>query len=92
MRTRGPNTATILGTEGRIDINAVWYTPAAVTVHDAAGATVESFERHVSGRGMQYQAAEIERLIAAGETAGSVDVMTTMDAIRAAIGVRYPDE
>ena len=99
MRTRGPNTATILGTEGRIDINAVWYTPAAVTVHDGTGATVESFEQHVSGRGMQYQAAEMERLITAGETnsplmpaVGSVDVMTTMDVIRASIGVRYPDE
>ncbi len=97
--TRGPNTAVVLGTEGRVEIASVWYTPAAVTVYDANGDVVERFDRPVSGRGMQYQAAEVERLIKAGEIASpamtpedSVAVMTTMDEIRAAIGVRYPDE
>jgi hypothetical protein len=48
---------------------------------------------------MQYQAAEVERLLTAGESASplltpedSVAVMTTMDAVRAAVGVRYPGE
>jgi predicted dehydrogenase len=99
METRGPNTATVLGTEGRIDIGSVWYSPAPVTVRDGAGAEIERFEKPVSGRGMQYQAAEVERLVAAGECASplmtpeqSVAVMATMDTIRAAIGVRYPGE
>ncbi len=97
--TRGPNTAVVLGTEGRIDIDPIWYAPAAVTVRDAGGDVVERFEQPVSGRGMQYQASEVERLLAAGETESplmtqedSVAVMATMDTIRAAIGVRYPGE
>ena len=97
--SRGPNTAAVLGTEGRVDIDAVWYAPSAVTVRDADGEVVERFEHPVSGRGMQYQAAEVERLLTSGETVSpsmtpqdSVAVMATMDQIRAAIGVRYPGE
>jgi predicted dehydrogenase len=99
MQTRGPNQATILGTEGRIDIESVWYSPAAVVVRDAKGVEVERFDQPISGRGMQYQAAEAERLIRAGECASplmtpdqSVSVMATLDAVRAGLGVRYPDE
>jgi predicted dehydrogenase len=98
-QTRGPNTAVVLGTEGRIDIAATWYAPAAVTVRDADGEVVERFDQPVSGRGMQYQAAEVERLLSSGQTASplmtpedSIAVMATMDAVRAAIGVRYPGE
>ncbi|MFA9443999.1 Gfo/Idh/MocA family protein [Egicoccus sp. AB-alg6-2] len=99
MRSRGSNRAVVLGSEGRIEIDAVWYSPASVTVLDAKGTPVDRFEQAVSGRGMQYQAAEVERLLTAGETASplmppeeSVAVMATMDQVRAAIGVRYPGE
>ncbi|MGI8888482.1 MAG: Gfo/Idh/MocA family protein [Nocardioidaceae bacterium] len=54
MEIRGPNTAVILGTEGWIEIDPVWYSPAVVTVYDAAGCVAERFDRQVSGRGMQY--------------------------------------
>lgn len=98
-RTRGRNVASVLGTEGRIDIAAVWYSPAVVVLRDATGDEVERFEQPVSGRGMQYQAAEVERVLAAGETSSplmtpgeSVAVMETMDRVRAAIGLRYPGE
>ncbi|WP_225642511.1 Gfo/Idh/MocA family protein [Streptomyces werraensis] len=99
METIGPNMAVVLGTEGRIEIGSVWYSPAVVTVKDAAGQVLERFDEPVSGRGMQYQAAEAERLIAAGELESplmsheqSIAVMATMDAVREQIGVRYPDE
>lgn len=99
METRGPNTAVVLGTDGRVEISAVWFTPADVAVYDADDHLVERFHHPVSGRGMQYQAAEVERLVEAGETASpvmtpddSVAVMATMDRIREAIGVHYPDE
>lgn len=99
LRTRGPNRAVVLGTEGRIEIDAVWYTPTSVTVLDADGRAVDRFTQVVSGRGMQYQAAEVERLLAAGERVSplmtpedSIAVMATMDRARAAIGVRYPGE
>jgi predicted dehydrogenase len=98
METHGSNTATVLGTDGRLEIAATWYAPTVVTLHDAHGDVVERFDQPVSGRGMQYQATEVERLIEAGETesplmtpAGSVEVMETMDQIRTAIGVHYPE-
>jgi predicted dehydrogenase len=98
-RTRGRNVATILGTEGRIDIEAVWYSPSTVVVRDAGGLEVERFDGRVSGRGMQYQAAELERVVAAGEVGSpllppeeSIAIMETLDRVRAAIGLRYPGE
>lgn len=96
---RGANTAVVLGSEGRIEIAPVWYTPAPVRVYDAGGSLLDEFDQPVSGRGMQYQAAEVERLLDDGATASavmspedSVAVMATMDRIRALIGVRYPGE
>ena len=97
--TRGTNTAVVLGTEGRVEIASVWYAPAAVTVRDGDGHVVDGFDEPVTGRGMQHQAAEVERCLVAGQTEsplmtlrGSVEVMTTLDAVRAEIGVRYPGE
>ena len=99
METRGRNQATILGTNGRIEIAGTWYAPATVTLHDARGVLVQEFSTPVTGRGMQFQAAEVERLIRAGATAGtlmapqdSIRVMETMDRIRDAINLRYPGE
>ena len=97
--TLGTNTATVLGTDGRIELASIWYTASRVTLYDSAGTVLEVFDQPVSGRGMQFQAEEVERLIAAGGIASSVmppdesvRVMATMDAIRSAIGLRYPDE
>jgi predicted dehydrogenase len=97
--TRGPNRAVILGTEGRIEIAPTWYTPTSVTVYDARNEAVDSFEEQVSGRGMQYQASELERLVASGESESplmtlddSIAVMEMMDQVRAQVGVRYPGE
>ncbi|GAA1611558.1 Gfo/Idh/MocA family oxidoreductase [Kribbella sancticallisti] len=97
--TRGPNTATVLGTEGRIEIAATWYGPAPVILLDNDGKVLDRYDEPVSGRGMQYQAAEVERLIHANETVSplmppsqSVGIMQTMDKIRTEIGLRYPDE
>ncbi|MEU8353810.1 hypothetical protein AB0C60_31985, partial [Streptomyces sp. NPDC048845] len=99
METKGPNTAVLLGTEGRIDIESVWYCPAVVTVKDAAGKELERFEEQVTGRGMQYQATEAERLIAEGGIESplvaheqSIAVMATMEAVRKDIGVSYTGE
>ena len=99
MRVAGRNTAAVLGTEARIEIGSVWYMPAKVTVFSPAGAELEVFDEPVTGRGMQYQAEEVEQLIRAGSTSSllmpaseSVSIMATMDAVRAAIGLRYPWE
>ena len=97
--TTGPNTAMVIGSEGRIAIDGFWYKPTTFRVYDGKGDVAEEFKSSIVGRGMQYQAAEIERLIASGKAAGeimppaqSVAIMRTLDTIRAQIGLRYPGE
>jgi predicted dehydrogenase len=100
LDTLGVNTAVILGTEGRIEIDPVWYTPTSFTVFDGADTIIEQYENTVTHRGMQYQAWEAERRVAEGtSTAGtvlppeeSVRIMDALDEIRGQIGLRYPGE
>lgn len=97
--TKGPNTATILGTEARIDIDEVWYSPTTFRVINSKNEVLESFEAEILGRGMHYEAAEAEQLIQSGLISGSilstddsVAIMETLDAVREQIGLRYPGE
>jgi predicted dehydrogenase len=97
--TKGPNTASILGTEGRIDIDAVWYSPTSFRVLNSSNEVLEEFDSEVRGRGMHFEAAEAEQLIRAGRISGdilstdeSVAIMETLDIIREQIGLRYPGE
>ena len=90
------NRAMVIGTEGWIDIKSTWYNPTPFTVHAVDGSVVERYEQPVTSRGMQYQAAELERLVREGGTAGtilppreSVAVMAAMDEIRRQIGLSY---
>jgi predicted dehydrogenase len=99
LDTKGPNTAAILGTEGRIEVDAVWYSPTTFTAFDAQGEVIERFDTAVAHRGMQFQAWEFERRIREGDHAPallpareSVRIMETLDAVRAQIGLSYPGE
>lgn len=90
------NRAMVLGTKGWIDIEHTWYNPVPFTVHAVDGSVVERYEQPVTSRGMQYQAAELERLVREGVTAGtilppseSVAIMAAMDQIRRHIGLSY---
>jgi predicted dehydrogenase len=96
LDTAGPNRAAIIGTGGSIEIDSVWYYPSPFTRYDADGNAVERFEEPVTGRGMQYQAWELERLVRAGALANdilsageSVRVMETLDEVRRQIGLTY---
>jgi len=97
--TQGPNVAVILGSQGRIEIDSVWYTATGLRVYDADGTLIEQARPLVEGRGMQFQAAEAERLVSEGRIASdilppqeTVAIMATLDAIREQIGLRYPGE
>jgi predicted dehydrogenase len=99
LDTAGPNTAAVIGTEGWIAIKGTFYVPTSFTVYDSAGTVVEEFDTAVAERGMQFQAWEAERLVAAGATAGdvlppsqSVAIMRTLDEVRRQIGLAYPGE
>ncbi|MFF1828391.1 Gfo/Idh/MocA family protein [Paenarthrobacter sp. NPDC058040] len=90
------NRALVIGTKGWIDIEHTWYNPVPFTVHAVDGTVVERFDEPVNSRGMQFQAAELERMVKAGEVAGtilppseSVAIMAAMDEIRRQIGLSY---
>ncbi|WP_434971265.1 Gfo/Idh/MocA family protein [Microbacterium sp. bgisy207] len=98
-RAVGPNTAHILGTDARIDIDRVWYTPTSFRVAAPDGTVLEEYRSDIQGRGMQYQALAAERLLAEGKTDSdllpldqTVAIMHVLDELRAQIGVRYPGE
>ena len=98
-RAAGPNTASIVGTDARIDIDEVWYTPTTFRVVLPDGTVGEEYASDVAGRGMEYQAMAAERLVREGTSEGdilpiaeSVAIMGTLDEIRTQIGVRYPRE
>ena len=98
-RAAGPNTAHVVGTEGRIDIDRVWYTPTSFRVTAPDGTVLEEFVSDVEGRGMQFQALAAEEIIADGATDSerlpideTVAIMETLDAVRRQIGLRYPEE
>ena len=99
LDTLGPNTAAIIGTDARVEIDAVWYSPTTFTVYDHTNAVIERFEHPVVSRGMQFEAEALERLVADGMTVGAelppaetVAIMETLDTIREQIGLSYPNE
>lgn len=98
-RGAGANVAQIVGTEARLEIDRVWYTPTTFRVVTPDGSVREEFDGAVEGRGMQYQALAAERLVAAGATSSdilsiddTVAIMGVLDEVRRQIGVVYPSE
>jgi len=96
---QGANTAVVLGTTARIEIDQVWYSPTTFRVVAADGTVLEEYRSEVTGRGMHFQAEAVERLVAAGTLTGdvlpideTVAIMATLDEIRAQIGLVYPGE
>jgi len=96
LDARSPVKASIVGTEARIEIDSFWYFPNSFTMIDPAGTVLERFENTVEPRGMQYQALELERLVANGQIAGeilpprqSVEIVRTLDEIRAQIALSF---
>ncbi len=93
-----PNTAQIFGSLARIEIDATWYTPTTFRVVDHHGEILETFDGRVEGRGMQFQALEMEHLFATstGSTVMSLDqsiaIMELLDSVRRKIGLSYPQE
>ena len=99
LDTRGPNKAVVIGTEGRIEIDPVWYNPTSFTVYDSSDTVIERYESSVQGRGMQFQASALEAIVASGGLSGTelppdetVAIVGTLDEIRRQIGLRYPTE
>jgi predicted dehydrogenase len=97
--TRGPNVAVVLGSDGRIEIDSVWYAATGLRVYDGDGVLIEQARPPVEGQGMQFEAAEAERLVSEGRIASdilppqeTIAIMATLDAVRQQIGLHYPGE
>ncbi|MFB9683993.1 Gfo/Idh/MocA family protein [Amycolatopsis plumensis] len=85
-----PTTASIVGTEARIEIDGPFYAPASFTFIPREGER-SRFEYVDAGRGLRHQADDVALRLAAGETesplmplAETVSIMTTMDEVLAA--------
>ena len=86
---RSATRASIVGTEGRIDVEGDFYAPTTFTVTPRGGEpTTEDLP--FRGRGMAYQADEVARCLEAGRTESdvlplteTVAIMQTMDAVLA---------
>jgi predicted dehydrogenase len=94
---RTATTAVVFGTRGRIELAGDFYRPTSVTVIGQDGSR-ESLDGHVDN-GLQYEAAEVARCVADGRVQSpgmtwqhTLDVMRTMDRVRAQVGLRYPGE
>lgn len=98
-RAVGPNTAHIIGTDARIDIDRVWYNATSFRVVAADETVLEEYASDIQGRGMQYQAIAAEDYLSRGLTDSellpideTVAIMSTLDEIRQLVGVTYPGE
>jgi predicted dehydrogenase len=95
----GPNTATIVGSVGRIEIDRVWYNQTSFSVLDRTGTLISRYEDKIDSRGMHFQALEVEDCIRSGKLQSevmsldeSIEIMEVMDEVRRQVGVRYPGE
>jgi len=106
MQAYGNVVASVVGTRGRIEIDTSFYEQTSFTVYEtdmsresAVQSVASRYEAKIEGRGMQYQAIEVERCVNAGLTESprmsideTVSIMETMDEIRKQTGVKYPGE
>lgn len=95
--SRTETSASIAGTEGRIDIAGMFYAPTKFTLTRIDG-TVLTFNKP-QAHGLHFQAVEVARRIDAGELESplmpldeTVAIMGVLDEIRAQVGVEYPGE
>jgi predicted dehydrogenase len=99
LNARGTNRAAVIGTEGWIELDSVWYEPTAFTVFGTDGNVIEKYVSDVPSRGMQYQAWELERVVADGldeserlPLSQTVAIMAVLDEARRQFGLVYPGE
>ncbi len=96
-----PNSASVAGTHGRIDVPDGFFSPDHFVLH-RDGRDPEEFRAAPADgprASLAHEAREVMRALRAGETEsplvpldGTLAVMRTLDAIRDRVGVRYPQE
>ncbi len=100
LQVNTAQSATILGTEGKIEVRAPWWCPRhVVLVRQGPGQIPEPFEFPFEGRGFQFEAMHVAECLREGKTESSIlslddslTVMKSLDALRDKLGVKYPME
>lgn len=96
LRAKTATTASIVGTDARIEIEGDFYAPAAVTLIPRTGDAVR-VPSAIEGRtgGLSYQADEVARMLAVGELESplmtldeTIAVVKTMDRVRSQCHVK----
>ncbi len=98
LRARAAPDLTLLGSKGRIHLAAPIFCPRRLTL-TVSGAGEDVLEFPFEGSGYRFQAAEVAHCIRDGRLESAVmshaetlQIMTTLDRIRAQLGVTYPGE
>jgi predicted dehydrogenase len=98
IRTSSPQVATVMGTDGRIDIHSLWWRPAAFTLVNPGKDPIH-FEPERTGNGYNYEAIEAGRCFREGLTESpvmpldeTVAIIATLDEIRRQAGIVFPME
>jgi len=96
--TSGRTEAILHGTKGRIRINREWHVPSSVDLLPEGEKPVH-FDFDEPGFGYQYEAEEVMNCIEKGLNESpvfgwqkSLNLLSTLDSIRAKCGIRYPGE
>jgi len=93
-----PTEANLLFEHGWIRMESWWLTPGPITIH-RKGRKPKRIKFQEPGKGYHYEAAEVMQCLDRGLTESpslpldfSLDLMGTLDAVRAACGIRYPQD
>lgn len=99
LHARTPTEAVVSGTAGSARLSGPFFAPGTLTVTLLDGRSATFTHPGDRGDGMAFEIAEAARRITAKELesplmswADTLEVMSTMDAIRAELGVVYPGE
>ena len=98
FRTDSPIEAIIMGTKGRIRVHTPMFKPTTLTL-SIRGRDEEVVKLPLAGNGYNYQAVEVMNCLRAGQLESEImpldetlQIMRTMDEIRAQWGLKYPME
>ena len=101
MLAASPCSATICGTDGRLEIAGTFYLPSSVTLRDRDGQLIDRYDPtgDTAHQGLRYEAAEAARCLTAGAAesplhppATTLRIMQAMDEVRRQLGVHFPGE
>lgn len=94
---RSPNSASVIGDDGRIDIDSTWFTPTTYRLRDRDGTVVEEFDGREALAGYAHEARAFEALIEDRSLDSplmpaeqSIAIMRILDEARRQVGLVYP--